>query len=212
MLTAMKKRRALSESKTPYHHGDLKEALVAAALRLVDKKGVYGFTMNEACRIAQVSNAAPYRHFQDKDALLAELARRGFIEFNQALLLSPKNATRGSMERLREMGHAYLHFAFDHHAQYQVMFGWRGRLNQFPELDAEARQAFAQLVNCVEECISAKTILSDNAMISSMIIWSSLHGLVKLILDGIVSHNNALLKPAPFQVFDELIDKLRVQQ
>ncbi len=116
------------------------------------------------------------------------------------------------MERLREMGHAYLHFAFNQPAQYQVMFGWRGRFNQFPELDAEARRAFAQLLNCVEECISAKTILSDNSMIGSMIIWSSLHGLVKLILDGVVSHDSALLKPAPFQVFDDLINKLCVQR
>lgn len=208
----MKKRRAQSESKTTYHHGDLKEALLAAALKLVDEKGVYGFTMNEACRIALVSNAAPYRHFQDKDSLLAEVARRGFIEFSQALLSSTENTPRGSMERLREIGHAYLHFAFKQPAQYQVMFGWRGRFNQFPELDAEVRQAFAQLLNCVEECISAKTILSDNPMISSMIIWSSLHGLVKLILDGVVSHNNALPKSTPFQVFDELIDKLSVQQ
>ncbi len=186
--------------------------MLAAALKLVKTKGVYSFTMNEACRIAQVSNGAPYRHFQDKDALLAELARRGFIEFNQALLLSQNNAPFGSMERLRGMGHAYLQFAFDLPAQYQVMFGWRGRFDQFPELDAEARHGFAQLVKCVEECISAKTISSDNPMISAMIIWSSLHGLVKLTLDGIVSHSNALSKPRPIQVFDDLIDNLSVQR
>ncbi len=207
-----KRSRSQSGSKTSYHHGDLKEALVTAALKLVDKKGVYGFTLNEACRIAQVSNAAPYRHFQDKDALLAEVARRGFIEFSQALSLSKNNAPQGSMERLRELGHAYLHFAFEQPAQYQVMFGWRGRSNQFPELDTEARQAFAQLLTCVKESISSKTILSNNPMISSMIIWSSLHGLVKLILDGVVSPTNALPKSAPFQVFDELISKLSVQK
>ncbi len=206
----MKKRRTKSGSKTTYHHGDLKEALLAAALKLVKTKGVYSFTMNEACRIAQVSNGAPYRHFQDKDALLAELARRGFIEFNQALLLSQNNAPLGSMERLRGMGYAYLQFAFDLPAQYQVMFGWRGRFDQFPELEAEARQGFAQLVKCVEECISAKTISSGNPIISSMIIWSVLHGLVKLTLDGIVSHSNALSKPRPIQVFDHLIDNLSV--
>src|SRR5688572_32584034 len=68
-----------------YHHGNLREALVEAALKLIGAKGPAGFTFAEAARQAGVSAAAPYRHFRDRDALLAEVAQRGFARFEQQL-------------------------------------------------------------------------------------------------------------------------------
>ena len=68
-----------------YHHGNLKEALVRAALELIAEKGPAGFTFADAARWAGVSPAAPYRHYRDRDALLADVARRGFDEFTARL-------------------------------------------------------------------------------------------------------------------------------
>src|SRR5437870_5443718 len=94
-----------------YHHGNLREALIQAALDLIAKKGPAGFTFADAARSAGVSAAAPYRHFRDRDALVADVARRGFEGFADALARAwdgGKPAPRAAFERV---GHAYLKFA-----------------------------------------------------------------------------------------------------
>src|SRR5262245_24282753 len=93
-----------------YHHGNLREALIAAARRLVAERGPAGFTLVEAARLAEVSAAAPYRHFKDRDALLAAVAQRGFEEFDRRLAAAWKGADNPGAAFLR-MGEAYLAFA-----------------------------------------------------------------------------------------------------
>src|SRR5256885_13195183 len=104
-----------------YHHGNLKEALIRAALELIAKKGPAGFTFAEAARFAGVSPAAPYRHFRDRDELLADVARRGFEQFAIAL----ERAWNGgapepfaAFERLRQ---GYLQVAPPRPAGYSAM-------------------------------------------------------------------------------------------
>ena len=94
-----------------YHHGNLKEALVRAALDLIAEKGPAGFTFADAARSAGVSPAAPYRHFRDRDALLADVARRGFEEFTAALAKAWDDGRPDTMTAFDRLGRAYLAFA-----------------------------------------------------------------------------------------------------
>ena len=94
-----------------YHHGNLKEALIRAALELIAKKGPAGFTFAEAARWAGVSPAAPYRHFRDRDELLADVARRGFELFADALTAAWDDGRPDPMTAFERMGKTYLSFA-----------------------------------------------------------------------------------------------------
>src|SRR5215213_8142505 len=94
-----------------YHHGNLKEALVQAALELIAKKGPAGFTFAEAARSAGVSPAAPYRHFRDRDELMADVARRGFEKFEAALTKAWNEGKPDAPTAFHNLGRAYLAFA-----------------------------------------------------------------------------------------------------
>src|ERR1700750_466588 len=105
-----------------YHHGNLKEALLRAALDLIAKKGPAGFTFAEAARSAGVSPAAPYRHFRDRDELLASVALRGFGQFETALTPAWDNCRPHSFTAFEPLGRAYLAFARSEPAYYSAMF------------------------------------------------------------------------------------------
>lgn len=104
-----------------YHHGNLKEALVAAAKQLILEKGPYGFSLVEAARYAGVSPAAPYRHYKDRDALLDDVAQIGFERFYQRL----EKAMQNSEHPLQSLGEAYIRFADEERAFYSAMFAAR---------------------------------------------------------------------------------------
>ncbi len=108
--------------KAGYHHGNLKEALVSAARVLILEKGPHGFSLIEAARLANVSPAAPYRHFKDKDALLAEVAGRGFEKFSNQLEAAWNDVAPDRLTALKRLGHAYLEFALTQKAYYAAMF------------------------------------------------------------------------------------------
>src|SRR6187397_2010706 len=105
-----------------YHHGNLKEALIRAALQLIAEKGPAGSTFAEAARFAGVSPAAPYRHFRDRDDLLADVARRGFEQFADALTKAWDDGRPDPMTAFERMGRAYLSFARTEPAYYSAMF------------------------------------------------------------------------------------------
>src|SRR6266566_3987388 len=117
-----------------YHHGNLKEALIRAALELIAKKGPAGFTFAEAARWAGVSPAAPYRHFRDRDELLADVARRGFDQFEAALAKAWDGARPDAFAAFDRIGKAYLQFARSEPAYYSAMFESGIAPNSSPEL------------------------------------------------------------------------------
>src|ERR1700744_956457 len=105
-----------------YHHGNLKEALLQAALRLIAEKGAAGFTFADAARMAGVSPAAPYRHFRDRDELLANIAQRGFDQFESALSSAWDDGPPDTITAFERVGRAYLAFAREEPALYSAMF------------------------------------------------------------------------------------------
>src|SRR5712675_2671894 len=105
-----------------YHHGNLKEALLQAALGLIAEKGPAGFTFADAARSAGVSPAAPYRHFRDRDELIADVARRGFVRFEAELDQAWNNGLPDPFTAFTRVGKAYLAFARSEPAYYSAMF------------------------------------------------------------------------------------------
>src|SRR5437879_8559024 len=109
-------------AKRGYHHGNLREALIRAALDLIAEKGIAGFTFADAARWAGVSSAAPYRHFRDRDGLLADVARRGFELFETALSRAWDDGRPEPYRAFENAGRAYLHFARNEPVYYSAMF------------------------------------------------------------------------------------------
>src|SRR5947209_20105748 len=128
-----------------YHHGNLKEALLQAALGLIAEKGPAGFTFAEAARSAGVSPAAPYRHFRDRDELLADVARRGFEQFATALERAWDGGKPEPFAAFERVGKAYLDFARTEPSYYSAMFVAGVPLEISAELTAAGDRAFAGL-------------------------------------------------------------------
>lgn len=168
-----------------YHHGNLREALIEAALTLIRDKGPAGFTFAEAARAAGVSPAAPYRHFRDRDALLADVAKRGFEAFTQALSAAWNEGRPSPREAFHRVGGAYLAFAGSEPAFFSAMFESGLALSDYPELRAEGDRAFAVLREACEAVIA--TLPKDRRpppLMMALHIWSLSHGIAALFARG----------------------------
>lgn len=173
------------EGPRGYHHGNLKEALVRAALELIAQKGPAGFTFAEAARVAGVSPAAPYRHFRDRDELMADVARRGFEAFEETLAKAWDNGRPTPVAALERLGKAYLAFARTQSAYYAAMFEASVPLDASPEMRAAGDRAFAVLRMAAEAV--AATIPSASrppALMMALHIWSLAHGIAALFARG----------------------------
>ncbi len=174
-----------SGTRRSYHHGNLREALVSAALDLISKKGPAGFTFADAARAAGVSPAAPYRHFRDRDALMADVARRGFENFAEALAKAwdeGKPTPRLAFERV---GRAYLEFAQKEPALFSAMFESGLSPNDYPELREAGDQAFAVLREACEAlCATLPKERRPPALMMALHIWSLSHGIAALFARG----------------------------
>lgn len=162
-----------------YHHGDLKAAMVEAALQLVRTRGPRGFTLNEASRAAGVSVSAPYNHFKSKEALLVAIVLLG----NQTLETELRAAadTEGTpRQRLLAVGMAYTRFATRHPDLFAVMFQSGIDKAPYPEVHASAARAFS-----VAGALAAEIEpLPSNAQQLSLALWTMAHGFATLAAEG----------------------------
>lgn len=150
-----------------YHHGDLRVALLGAAGKMLEKEGLAAVSVREAARQAGVSHNAPYRHFPDREALLAALAAEGFDQLSKAL----ENRSG------RELAEAYVGFALEHRERFRLMFsGAPAR----PDLLARFTAAFTEL--------------GAGASLAGAAAWSLVHGLAELMLHGHLENNDQLVK------------------
>jgi AcrR family transcriptional regulator len=164
-----------------YHHGNLKEALIQAALDLIAQKGPGGFTFAEAARAAGVSPAAPYRHFRDRDDLLIDVARRGFDQFAQALARAWDDGRPEPMSAFERVGHAYLEFARTEPAYYSAMFEAGIPFDASTELREAGEAAFAVLRGAAEKLIARLPAgRRPPALMMALHVWSLAHGIASL--------------------------------
>jgi AcrR family transcriptional regulator len=186
-------------SKRPYHHGNLKAALLQAALELIAEVGPAAFTLREVARRAGISHNAPYRHFREKDELLAAVAAEGF-ERLAAALGEPEKAARTrqpapALRRFQASGLAYVRFALGSPEHLLVMFDWPLTPDRYPELSAASNRAASVLVELVEAAQREGSLPRGDPSAFACIAWSLVHGVAKL----------AIARRLPFQSDAEIL-------
>jgi AcrR family transcriptional regulator len=168
-----------------YHHGNLREALIDAALELIAKKGMAGFTFAEAARFAGVSPAAPYRHFRDRDELMASVAMRGFEQFEAALSHAWGGGRPDAFVALERLGRAYLEFARVQPAFYSAMFEAGVPAGVNSPLREASDKAFAVLRRAAEAiCAAMPAAGRPPALMVALHIWAMAHGVASLFGRG----------------------------
>lgn len=166
-----------------YHHGHLREALIAAALELIAERGPTGFSFAELARAAGVSPAAPYRHFHDLHAVLAEVARRGFEQFAGLLAAAWNEGRPDPVTAIGACGRAYLTFARTQPAAYVAMFGAGLVAADEAELRVAADRAFAVVHRAAAAVVAGLPSAGrPPALMVALHVWSFSHGIADLFV------------------------------
>jgi len=171
--------------KRGYHHGNLRQALVDAALALIEAKGPQGFTLTEAAKAAGVTPAAVYRHFEGREELIAECALQGYEIFSEVMDYAYRTGGPSALARFEATGRAYLAFAGRHPGHYQAMFESGLSVNRTPELARAAEAARGVLERAAAEL--SEHIPEDRRPPPQMFsahVWALSHGVVELYLRG----------------------------
>jgi AcrR family transcriptional regulator len=167
-----------------YHHGDLRQALLDAAVELLREKGIEALTLRAVARAAGVSQTAPYRHFKDRRALVAGVAQVGFERMGAAIERAVRRGEQG-LPALRRGLAAYVRFARDHPDEYRVMFGAElASRDDMSELEAAALGAFQFLREGITRLQLRGVVGKGDPVLMAITAWATLHGLVMLSLDG----------------------------
>lgn len=184
-----------------YHHGDLRRALVDQALRTIAAKGVEALTLRAVGKALGVSRTALYRHFADKNALLATVATEGFARLTIETRSAWEEGGRGPAG-LRAMGRAYVRFAVASPAHYRVMFGRfvGAKEGRYPELEAEGAGAFQVLVDALVEQQRDGLVRADDPVHLGRFVWATVHGVAMLAIDGRLGDESAVEALAAFAV------------
>jgi AcrR family transcriptional regulator len=184
-----------------YQHGNLRQALVQAGLKLLSEGGVQNLSLRAAAQLAGVSHAAPYRHFRDKDALVAAIAEQGFRlltasmraeEADQERRLGLAVSALPAGERLVALGRGYFRFATSHPGYLQVIFG--GALAPDlcpPELRAAGAEAYGVLRDAVAEGIARGELRQDDPDVLSLACWANIHGFSHLYVNRALDRQDA---------------------
>ena len=166
-----------------YHHGNLREALIEAALGLIAERGLGGFAVAELARAVGVSAAAPYRHFRDRDAVLAEVARRGFAHMASAMRTAVDAKLRDPVAALEDCAQAHLAYAAAERPVYAAMFDPNFPVAEHPEL-ARARDDAFVVLRAAAAAASQRSAATKRppAMMIALHVWAMTHGIAVLYL------------------------------
>lgn len=175
-------------STQKYHHGDLRPALLREADCLLREQGIEGLSLRQVAERAGVSRTAPYHHFRDKQALLCALAAEGFRELEQLMEQVPLNPEADLETSLDEFVQGYLRFATAHPERYDLMFGrpiWKTG-SASPELKEIAYRAFRRYTEKIGSMLPAGPLAGGQRPLRiAQASWATLHGLCRLVIDGI---------------------------
>lgn len=176
-----------------YHHGDLRRALVDAAVPLLRAGGAEALTLRAVARAAGVSQTAPYRHFADRAALVAAVAEDGFRRLHERLTAAARAPARttGRTQHtarggLQAIALAYVRFALEHPEEYRVMFGHEVAGAPAPEGGAR-QEVFSFLLGGIAALQQQRLVREGESSLMALTAWSLVHGLAMLALDGQLS-------------------------
>jgi AcrR family transcriptional regulator len=173
-----------TEAPASYHHGDLRNALIQAGLTILAEEGVHALTLRAVARRVGVSHAAPYRHFADKEALLAAIAEQGFDMLALSVRAAAERFPADPAAQLAEAGWAYVRFGLEHPAHLRVMFG--GLIStptMHPGLRTAGAAAFAGLVDIVQAGQRAGAMVGAAPEQLTLTAWALVHGLAVLAIE-----------------------------
>ncbi|MDH3739976.1 MAG: TetR/AcrR family transcriptional regulator [Hyphomicrobiales bacterium] len=174
---------AKSTAKAKYHHGGLREALIDAAYQFVLESGGENFSLADACRCAGVSTAAPYRHFKDRDEILAEVCSRGFEEMTAMAQEAVRTKGEGTLEGIIAMGQTYVAFAVENQGLFRLMFGQNQSVSDVERVVEKGNDCFGYLIEQITIYCQANG-LDSNADDDAVKLWTFVHGTASLLMDG----------------------------
>ncbi len=176
-------------SSTPYHHGDLKNALIKAGTEILASKGLGGLSLRKVAKQAGVSHAAPYSHFRDKQALIAAISTEGFKQL-YSQIESVKETHQADPETLLiETAWAYVQFALNAPDRFKLMFSSvLEKEKEYPDFVEISRKNFRQVVKIVEICQGADILKAGDPDLIALSLWGTVHGFISLLLEGQISH------------------------
>jgi AcrR family transcriptional regulator len=200
----------MSVHRDGYHHGDLRNALVASAVRLIETSGTSSFSLREAAREVGVSANAAYRHFDDKSALMTAVAAFGFRQLATQMVGAMASAAGGrakgpaSVARFKAVGRAYVEFAVAHPELFRVMFGECGAVCRQAEPGDDATEDPWSLLGKTLDALVADGLLATEVRPGAELkAWSVVHGFASLALDGLAALPSADERAA---ALDALLD------
>lgn len=171
------------QKKSGYHHGDLRDQLVSAARRLLEEHGPDGFTMADACRLAGVSTAAPYRHFSSKQDLVTEVAKDGLMRLGQEMEQNASKHPRGTAASIAAIGRTYVAFARREPHTFRQMFSTAAHAGRLEDLKQVGQATYGVLLQEVASYTGEKEV-TESVIRDSFPLWTHVHGLSFLAIDG----------------------------
>lgn len=168
--------------KASYHHGDLRSGLIEATRQLVEEKGVDGFSVTDACRLAGVSTAAPYKHFKDKSEMIAAMVMEGMGRHRQNMINALAEIPRGTPARIKALGREYVDFALREPGVFRLKFGGFTDRLEDPRLQEAGEATFNMVLREVADCLS-ETEVTPEVRRRGFMLWSFVHGLSFLLAD-----------------------------
>lgn len=192
-------------TRSSYHHGALRDALLAACLRLIETEGIGAVSLRRVAREAGVSSGAPYHHFADRAALLAALSTEGF-RLLAADLTAARYAAPTPVAALTALGEAYIRFAIQRPGYFRLMF--RPELSQpekHPETRVAGEAAFGVLTDAVADCVAAGDLEAERTETVSVTVWALGHGMASLWLDGQLDKRSAMFGTTATELVDSVM-------
>jgi len=171
-------------NRRPYHHGDLRNALIDAGVRLLAEEGVHALDLRKVARLAGVSHAAPYRHFQDKQALLLAIVEEGFRRLGLAVEQTLAANDTEPTTQLLAMGKAYVLFAIDQPAYFRLMFSGHSNTSTEPsEQENTAKTSFRVLMGIIQRGQEQGKFVGTDPELLAQTAWAMVHGIATLLVD-----------------------------
>jgi AcrR family transcriptional regulator len=182
----------LSMPSKNYHHGDLKNALIQAGVKILSKEGAAGLSLRKVAQRAGVSHNAPYSHFPDKQSLIAAISTEGFRQLYEELDAAVSSYPKDPRRQLREGAWAYVQFAMTHTDTFKIMFsGMLEKEKEYPAFVEISHKTFERVVDVVRACQGAGLLRSARSTppeMTAVAVWGQIHGIISLMLEGQISH------------------------
>jgi AcrR family transcriptional regulator len=172
----------VTAKRSNYHHGDLRAGLVEATRQLVEEKGPDRFSVSDACRLAGVSTAAPYRHFNDREEMLLAVAGEGMERFYELMRAAAEPCETGTLEAICKLGEAYVRFATTEPGVFRLAFGITREHKDNEDMIARGKRNYGVLLEQIAAFLG-KSEIDEEVFDRAFPLWTMVHGLAFLLID-----------------------------